>query len=108
MLKKSKATHPRQHGYEHHVLYTIASEEERYQQDTKGLRYLGQGYQHIGMLDTERSLIFGQVAEVRQEGIGKTVGNLQCDSEQHGEDEKYGHLSLSEQGKCPETHSVHQ
>ena len=60
------------------------------------------------MLYSESSPIFGKVAEIRQKRIGEAVGYLQGDSEQHGENEEHGHLSLSEQGKCPEPHGVHQ
>ena len=81
---------------------------ERYQQDTQGLGNLGEGYQHVGVLHSECTLVLGQIAEVGQERIGEAVGNLQRHSQEHREDEENSHLPLLEKGKGPQSHGVHQ
>lgn len=55
--------------------------------------------QNIGMLDTERAGKLWLGTETENEGIGKAIGNLQTDTEQHGENEKQRHLLLLEKGE---------
>ena len=106
--EEAETEHPGQHGDEHHVLDTVPSQEEGYQQDAQGLGNLGEGYQHIGVLHSEGALIFRQVAEVGQERIREAVGNLQGHPEQHREDEEHRHLPLPEEREGPQSHGIHQ
>ena len=52
--------------------------------------------QDVGMLHSESAGIFGNTAETADVGIGKSVGNLQGNAQQHGENEENSHFLLLE------------
>ena len=80
----------------HHLLDAEAFQEERYQQDAECFGYLRQRNQDVGMLHSESAGIFGNTAETADVGVGKSVGNLQGNAQQHGENEENSHFLLLE------------
>lgn len=94
--EEPEAQYPCQHGNQHHLLDAEAFQEERYQQDAECFGYLRQRNQDVGMLHSESAGIFGNTAETADVGIGKSVGNLQGNAQQHGENEENSHFLLLE------------
>ena len=86
--EECKTEHPCKHGQQHHILNSEFLQEERNSQNTKGLAYLADGNQNTGVLYGKGIRKSRISAETGEEGIRKTIRDLQTDTQAHTEDEE--------------------
>ena len=106
--EEAETQHPSEHGNEHNGFNTEAFQEEGDEQNAERLTDLRQRDQNIGMLHEPLSLKGGIGAKTTDEGIGKSVGNLQTYAEEHGKEEEQGHALVAEEFEGVESHSFDQ
>ena len=64
--------------------------------------------QHIGVFHEPLATECGFCPETTDEGVGKSVGDLQTYAEEHGKEEEERHSLVAEQLKRIESHGLHQ
>ena len=101
--EEAEAEDPGEDADEHDAFDTKTTEEKGDGEYKEGFGYLGDGGQQVGMFDGEGSGVVFCLGKIVKKGQSESVGDLEGGAEEHGKQEKDGHLAFFEQDEGVES-----